>query len=135
MWGADDTVCGATHLTFPGPTGQARGLAAYVAPRPLLSPLKGGDGLFSRKQSGRRRHFRLNRVAMWLPTSILRTALRIADEGLGEVRLAAPLPQSGRGCRAQRGGWGALDGCYRGAAQIMPNDSPEPGTRRNPIRS
>jgi hypothetical protein len=43
---ADEAACGASHLTLPGPAGQARGLAAHVAPGPLPLPPKGGEGLF-----------------------------------------------------------------------------------------
>jgi hypothetical protein len=74
--GAAEPVCGAAHLTLPGPTGRARGLAADVAPRPLPLPPKGRRGALSRTRAGRRQHSRLSEAVVLQPLSIPPTALR-----------------------------------------------------------
>jgi hypothetical protein len=57
--GADEAVCGVTHLTLPG----------AVAPRPLPLPLNGGEGLFPV-------NLRLRGTASVQSVPIPRTALR-----------------------------------------------------------
>ena len=70
----------ATHLTFPGPTDQVRGLKAHVAPGPLPLPPEGRRGLCSPTVNRQTTHFRLSKAAIQQPTSVPWRALRCAGE-------------------------------------------------------